>query len=661
MESGRTVVTKTRTTLAEINAAMPPERACTLMRSDVSSYDNLTRVADPAAWSYNGGPNNNSTFTGAAGYQQLLAAYTGGRADKLRVEWSYSMSNLVALGSAIKPKSLGGNINGLVNDTPALAPFGARTLYGARFLHVGGPNSLADPTNPAEQARLLGDDPNAASYSDNMRGISDWYRYSQSIKVMLHDDGACIWASHTAGGSFRDTTAAGFTAHGQAQDYRTYLRGLYANDAAYDAARAAGTVPAYQEYRQWMLERVNAWHSTARARAKSLGMEYVANVAGALPNKHPQCAFAAVAAHIDYGMCELGWQGYAREGSSARIVSDRAAAENLADATTLRRMFASQALSALTMRGAGRRATFAPYPLIDWAPAKSGDANSAPSTAAYTVPLKVERQQRISWAWLQALGCPSIVPAYIFDELTDLPEFGNPGYSGNNKPFYYMPPSAASAWFGWVANSAEVLDDFDLAATVAIVQPLSTAFWRGASDGSSNWYWVWVDSYLRPLIEAQVPFVILPVDESLGYPLSGYDLSKYRAVITASNNTLTLPGSLTDLSPVTVAGHADTTRPVLCVPRVDRAGKRLALHLVNSHSCDYAANAGAGGVGTTQSAITVALKPWAMLTRTLKSARWYSHESSTQGRAVRVSRSDAGVTLTAPAFVEGGVIVLEFS
>jgi hypothetical protein len=494
-----------------------------------------------------------------------------------------------------------------------------------------------------------------------MRGIADWYRANSTIGIMLHDDGACIWASHTAGGSFRDTTAAGFTGHGQAQDYRTYLRGLYANDAAYDAARTAGTVPAYLDYRQWMLERVNAWHGTARTRANSLGMEYVANIAGALPAKHPQCAFAAVVAHIDYGMCELGWQGYTREGTSGRIVSDRASAENLSDATTLRRMFASQALSALTMRGAGRRATFAPYPLIDWAPAKSGDASSAPGTASYTVPTKVERQQRISWAWLQALGCPSIIPAHIFDEITDLTEFGNPGFSGNNKPFYYMQPSAAVGWFGWVANRADILDDFDLAATVALVQPMLTSFWRGASDGASNWYWVWVDTYVRPLIEAQVPFVILPVDSTLGYPLSGYDLTKYRAVVTASSNALTLPGSLSDFAPVTVAGHSDATRPVLCVPRVDRTTNRLALHVVNTHSCDYAANSGAGGAGTTQTAITLTLKPWAMLTRNLKTARWYSHESSTQGRTVRITRADAGVTLAVPSFLEAGVVLLEFA
>lgn len=639
---------------------MPQERACSLARSDVICYDNLTRVADAAAWAFNGGPNNNGTYTGATGWQALLKAYAGTRSDKLRFEWSYSISNLVALGAAVpSAKRLGGCINGLVNNVQALSSFGARTLYGSRYAHIGGPNSLADVSDPAERARLLGDDPNADSYSDNMRGIGNW---PTGVKVMLHDDGACMWASHTAGGSFRSTTWAGFSGHGLSQDYGAYLRTLYADDAAYAAARTAGTVPSYfPEARQWLLESVTAWHGIAANRAHTQGMEYVANIAGVVPNKHPQTAYAAVASAIDYGMCELAWQNYTREGSAARFVSDRAVAENLSDATTLRRMFASMALSAITMRGSGRRATFAVYPLIEWIPPKSGGASSPPVSTSYTVPTKVERHQRISWAWLQALGCPSIIPAYIYDEAMDTAEYGYTGYTGNNKPSFYMPPANAVGWFEWVAQRGNELDDFDLAATVAIVQPLDADFWRGAVDGASNHQYNWTVNYLLPLIEAQVPFVILPVDSSIGYPLSGYDLTKYRAVITASNNTLALPGGLSDLAPVTVSGASDSTRPVFCVPRIDRARNRLALHVVNTHSCDYAASSGAGGPGTTQTTITLALKPWAMLTRTIKAARWYSHESTTQGSPVRLRTDDKGAVLTLPAFLEGGVVVLDFA
>jgi hypothetical protein len=409
-----------------------------------------------------------------------------------------------------------------------------------------------------------------------------------------------------------------------------------------------------------MQQSVYTWHEMAAARAASHGMEYVANVAGAIPGKHPQSSFAVATKHMAYGMCELGWQSYTREGTSGRIVSDRAAAENLADATTLRRMFASMALTAITMRGAGRRATFAPYPLLDWMPPKSGGAGSGPVTSAYTVPVKVERHQKISWAWLQALGCPSIIPAYIYDEAVDLAEFGYTGYTGNSKVSYYMQPATAKPWFEWVAANSDVLDDFDLAATVAIIQPMTGNYWRGASDGANNYYWTWVESYLRPLIEAQVPFVILPVDDASGYPLGAYDLTKYRAVIQANNDALTLPGSLPDLAPLTVIGAADSTRPVFCVPRIDRAGSRLSLHLVNSHSCDYAANSGAGGAGTTQSNIVVTLKPWAMLTRNLKRARWYSHESSAQGLPVRIVSTPKGPEIYAPPFLESGVVVLEF-
>lgn len=652
------MVTLTRVNLGTINARMPPERACNLARSDVVSYDNLTRVADNTAWSYNGGPNNNGTYTGATGYQSLLGAYCS-RPDKMRFEWSYSMSNAVALAAALKPKLIGGTINGLVNNVAELASFGSVLLYGTRYDHIGSGNSLADITNPAEQARLLGDDPNAAAYSDNMRGISNWAAASASFKAILHDDGACMFAGHSANASFRSTTWSGFSGHGSAVDYGQYLRGIYASESAYDTARAAGSVPAYTAARQWLLDKVYAWHGTAAARAAANGMSYALNIAGPLPTKHPQTAFAMIG-NTDFVVCEMPWQTIYREGSAGRLVSDRAAAENLSDATTLRRMFSSMALYAMTVRGAARKFTFAPYPLVDWIPPKSAGSNSPPTTSPYTVPYKVTAHQKISWAWIQALGGPSIIPAGVYDEAPDTPAYGYTGYTGSNKPFFYMPPASAKPWFDWVAANSDLLDPFDIAATVAIVQPLGVSFWRGAVDGASNNAWVWMDSYVRPLVEANVPFVILPVDSGIGYPASGYDLSQYLAVVNASNDTLTLPGSLSNYAPVTVAGSVDSTRPVFCITRVDRARNRLAIHVVNSHSCDYTASSGAGGAGTTQTAIMLTLKPWAMLSRTLKNAHWYTHESSTQGVPVRVSTSAQGVTLNLPSFLEAGVVLLEF-
>jgi len=645
-----------RITLATVSAGMPAESSGSLLRSDVPSYDNLTRIRDAAVWSYNGGPNLQGTYSGESGWLGLLSAYCPARPDKVRYEWSYSTTSSVELAAALNPKRAGGCINGYVTGDASVAAFGSRTLYGARWVNNGGPNSFADPTDPAEQARLLGDDANAASYAENMRGISNWASAAPAVTVMLHDDSACAWATHSTGGSFRDSSDVGFTAHGTGS-YRAYLRGLYANDEAYDAARAAGTVPFYAEYRQHLLTKLNEWQATAGKRARAVGMEYVLNVAGPLPTKHPQTPFVLVK-NADYGMCELGWQTYCREGTSGRMVTDRATAENLSDATTLRNMFASMALSALTMRGAGRRATFAVYPLVDWLPAKAtGAADSPPSTSPYTVPAKVSLHQRISWAWLQALGCPSVLPAGILDEAAgDVAGYGFTGYSGNNKPLYYMDPALASPWFKWVASRSDILDDFDLAATVAIIQPMLTDFWRGAVDGSSNSYWRWTNDYCRPLIEAGVPFVILPVDAELGF--GGYDTSKYRAVITASGNSLTLPGSLSDYSPVVVTGSTDATRSVFCVPRVDRAQNRLALHVVNTNSANYT---GAGSANSAQSAIQLKLKPWAMLGRRILTARWYSHESTTQGAQVQMIPAHDGATVKVPAFVEAGVVVLEFA
>lgn len=645
----------TRITLDTVSAGLASERPCSLVRSDVVCYDNMTRVLDPTKWTYNGGPNLNTTYTGATGYIGLLGAYCS-RPDKMRFEWSYSQSAAIALAASLKPKLIGGNINGLVNNVTPLLAFGARTLYGVRYNHIGSGNSLADVTDPTERARLLGDDPAAATYSDNMRGISDWARASLSFKALHHDDPACMWASHTAGGSFRASTWVGFPG---GSDYTNQLRALYANDAAYDTARPLGTVPSYFIARQWLLDQVTAWHVLAADRAHSHGMDYSLNITAPLPTKHPQMPYALVGS-ADYGMCELAWQTMWREGTSGRYVTDRAAAETLTDATTLRRMFATMALHAMVMRGAARKFTFAVWPLLDWIPAKSGGAGSAPSTAPYTIPYKVAAQQRIGWAWCQALGGPSIIPAGIYDEAAgDQAEWGYTGYTGDSKPFYYMAPATAKPWFDWVANNPDILDPFDACPTVAIVQPMGTAFWRGSSDGASNTAWVWMDSYVRPLVEANVPFVILPLDAAMGYP--SHDTSKYMAVVTASADALTLPGSLSSYAPVTVAGSSDANRPVFCTTRIDRARQRLAIHVVNSHSCDYAASAGVGGVGTTQSAITLTLKPWAMLTRTIKAARWYSHEATTQGVPVRLRTDDKGAVLSLPAFLEAGVVVLDFA
>lgn len=654
------MVTSTRVTLTAINATMPPLRATSLKNSSVVCYDNMTRVSEADKWTYNGGPNLNTTYTGPTGYIALLGAYCS-RPDKTRYEWSYSMANAVALANAIKPELIGGNINGLVNDAPALAAFGSKTLYGSRYYHVGTPNSLADVTNPAERARLLGDDPAAATYTDNMRGISNWAAYSPIIKTILHDDGACMFASHSGGGSFNSGTWAGFSSHGSGLEYGAYLRTVYADDAAYTAARPLGTVPAYADARKHLFDAVFAWHGVARARALSHGMDYALNVANPYPTKHPQGPYPMVS-NADYGICELAWQLPWREGTGARIPSDRAAAELLSDATTLRRGFASQAMFAAVMRGSARKAAFAVWPLLDWLPPKSGGASSPPVTTPYTIPYKVAAHQRMSWAWLQAWGCPNVIPCGVYDEAAgDVADFGYTGYTGLNKPLYYMAPDTAKPWFDWVANNGTILDGFDLAATFAIVQPLGTNFWRGAVDGVGNTAWIWMDSYVRPLVEAGVPFVILPVDSTIGYPSSSYDLTKYRATVTAVNDVASMPGGLSDHAPVTVAGSADSTRPVFCVPRIDRSTQRLALHVVNSHSCDYAAGAGAGGAGTTQTAITLTLKPWAMLTRTIKSAWWYSHEATTQRQPVRVLLSAQGPTITVPAFLEAGVVLLEFA
>lgn len=649
------MVTVTRITLSTISAGMPTERASSLLRSDVPSYDNLGRIRDASMWSYNGGPNLQGSYVGSSAWLSLLNDYCPTRPDKRRYEWSYSMSGADAVASALSPKRVGGCINGYVTGDASVAQFGSRTLWGARWVNVVAPNSFADPTDASEQARLLGDDPNASAYPENMRGISNW---AGRVSIMLHDDPTCVWATHSSGGSFRDSTDVGFAAYGTGS-YRAYLRSLYPTDADYDAARAAGTVPLYREYRQHLLAKDLAWHQMAGARARSLGMEYVLNVTCPMPTKHPQTPFALVKA-VDYGMCEMAWQNYSREGTASRMPSDRAVAENLSDATTLRNMFASLALSALSMRGAGRRPTFCIYPLIDWVPPKVTSAHdSPPITTAYTIPAKVALHQRIAWAWMQALGCPSIIPAGVADEATgDIVGYGFPGYVGNIKPLYYMDPAQASPWFNWVANSGDILDSFDLAATVAIVQPLSTDFWRGASDGVSNSHWRWVNDYCRPLIEANVPFVILPVDDSLGMPLSGYDLSRFRSVIYASNNILTLPGSLTDLAPITVSGATDATRPVMCVPRIDRAARRLALHVVNANSANYS---GSGSANAAQSAITLKLKPWAMLTRRVTACRWYSHETATQGITNPFTRSHDGITVSVPAFVEAGVVMLDFA
>ena len=86
-------------------------------------------------------------------------------------------------------------------------------------------------------------------------------------------------------------------------------------------------------------------------------------------------------------------------------------------------------------------------------------------------------------------------------------------------------------------------------------------------------------------------------------------------------------------------------------------GKALAIHLINTNSCDYSASSGAGAANAAQSALTLSIKPWAMLGRGIRSATfWQPGQFGGAACAVQI-----GGVIRLPALSEWAVLLVEFT
>lgn len=665
--------------LAKVVPTLPAITSTALGLSDVVSYNNLSRVADPSDWNYKGGPNLAASYTTFFGH---LAPYASGNPSKLRLEWPYSKANVVAAKAGLFAGKMGCNINGYLSSVDGVfATRKSMTLYGGTASDGGGISSgLVDVTNADERSRLLGDDPNYAAYNDNQQGISNWYNYSQGFSSVIYDAPVGMVQTHTNGGSFQATTYAGFSGYGSAMEYGPYLKTLYADDAAYATARATPeTVPGYYEYRKWMLDATRVWHrDVCKPRAASLGMAYAMNLFTMIPTEHPQTSFS-VSDIADFGITELSWQQYARDGATGTMAAQRATAEDFTSTTNLLNYFASISLCCATGRGIGKRQAMALWPMLAWLPPSVAGAGTAPQATSWTIPYKVKAAQRLGFGWLMAQGVVPIVPSGLYDEAVDIaaawPAYS--GFTGLNKTLFYGHPNDYADVFQFIGRHGETLfDNFEIAPSAAMVVPIITSYWGGASGGR---HYDYVNSYCRPLVTANVPFVLLPVGGvSLYIPTSTYDLTQYQAVfktevdgwygswnaaVPTGVNVLApsaLAGSLTAYAPITITGATDGTRPVLAIPRMRSDGKALAIHLVNTNSCDYSASSGAGAANATQSALRLAIKPWAMLSRGIRTATFWQ-PGQFGGVACAVEPGGSGATIRVPPLTEWAVLLVEFT
>ncbi len=659
-------------------------------RSDIVSYDNVLRIPDAADWNYKGTPLNAGAGWNTD-WRNIYLRYAGGRADKLRLEWLYTYGASASLNTVLRPAYVSGAVNGfIVSSVPE--PYGSRTLYGARALTRGTTNSAADVTDPTELARLLGPAPAGSTLADNMRGVSDWHVNAPFVNGILHDEALGHASVQFSYGGLSATAVQGFTGHGQAADYRTYLRSLYANDAAYNAARDAGTVPAYSAYTAHLTRQsVDYLAQQCKPRCTSLGYQLGINCFNALATEHPGTSYVCLAS-ADYGLSELLPARYLLRAEDANSRTDRIAAEDFATAVTLRRYFAAISLHVQALRAFGKRGAYALQPPYDWVPQPTS-LNGPPPTTAWTVPPRVKCMQRLGFAWLLANGASPIIPLGIFDLFIQNPggftSFA--GYTGLNRTLWSGPVDDYADLFQWIAARGDILDDYEDAPTVMVMEPLTSNWW-GPSAGqaaSTSRYYKRVVDLLEPCVSARVPMAVAAVGGAvMALPISRYGVDRVlRAVKPTADNEYTdnngtvptgsnvvtaadfISAGVAQWSPVTVAGERDGSRPVLVNARVRRDGKAMTLHCVNTDAMDFGGGGSAhwdsgypqGAYRAARAGLVVTLKPWAWLAGKRPTVRWFSPESATQGRKLAATVTAAGLEIRLPALLEYGVIALDFA
>lgn len=657
-------------------------------RSDIVSYDNISRIANASDWNYKGTPLNSAQGWNTD-WRNSFTRYAAGRADKFRCEWIYTYSESASLNTALRPSFMTGAVNGYIVSTVP-EPYGSRKLYGTRALTRGTTNSGTDVTNPVEVARLLGPAPGGTTLDFNMRGVSDWAAQG-GFNGILHDEVFGHAQAQYSYGALSATASDGFTGHGSAVNYTTYLRGLYANDAAYAAARDAGTVPAYSLYTVHIAKQCLTYMSEQiKPRASALGMQVGINCFQALPTEHPGTSYLALGVS-DYAVSELLPVQYGQSAVIASHRAERIACEDFTVAANVRQYFGSIALHVSSVRGYGRRGAYALQPTLEWIPAPTV-TDGPPPTTAWTIPPKVKTAQRTGFAWILALGASPVLPLGVFDLFLQETSFTKySGYTGLNRTLWSGPIDDYKDLFTWIANNAAILDDFDDAPSVIVAEPMTANFWgpSGASAASTARYYKRVVDLCTPLAKARVPFVVCPVGGDISrLPLSRYTLanalrvvkpttdSEYTDVfaeIPTGSNVVDLAtlmgGDLTQFAPVSVTGERDTNLPVLVNPRVRKDGKALALHCINTDAVDFAGGAGThhesgappGVYRSARSGLVVTLKPWAWLTSKKPVVTWYSPEAGSQGQQLNASVTTAGLEIKLPALLEYGVVLCEFS
>ncbi len=655
---------------------LPTEAVDWPARSAVVSYDNMSRLATSATITYQGGPNLTARYTGR--WWGVLADYAPGRHEAISLLWSYNMANGVTAQAGTRAAQLGGTTNGYILETggPPSPAFGAVSLYGARIPSSG--NTFFDPSSQAERLRMLGDDPAEGSYADHQRGISSWPRYNVAYSTIHQDDPIGASGLITLGAQFSASMVEGFNKHGPGS-YADYIRSRYATDAAYLADRG-NPANYYDDFREHMLVKARAFYVDHWApRAKELGMKTSGNVYWPWPSESISTGHI-VADVFDAAVFEHPWWMYNHDFNSVNYRTQRQEAEAVSNATTLVNAFAALTAQFAYFNGIGKRAAVAIYPMMGWWPAPSAGNGSAPSTAPYTEPYRIRGLMRPMMAWAWAWGVVPVVPAGIYDGIFDIapsPEYTT--YTGNNKPMWYGDPQHYSDLYAFVAGHAWLFDDFDAAPTVALVAPCykaTTTFRRGSGDNLTDTLY-WINTFLRPLIAARVPFTIYPVGGPVRQiPLSSYDWAgRTAAVKMAPDSTFTavsaqipagsnvtdyaafFAGSLSPYSPVSVSGESDAARPVLANVRVSQSRGAVAVHLVNTNYCDYAANSGAGAPNARQANLALTV-PTAFLPAKPRAVRYFEPGTS-GGRPCAWYMSANGLVVSVPPLADYGIVLVE--
>lgn len=684
----------TESIMALASRVMPSISALGPRHSDVVFYDNMGSIFNASHWRYKGSPLN-SAAAWNTGRSSVFARYIGQYAYKMRAEWSYTFLEAGYVQADVYPYFVSGSIQGYASPpVRAVDPTsGGFQLYGQPALN--GSNGVNDISGAPDLTRLLGPSAIAAT-TPNMAGVADQaqavtYGSARPFNGVHHDNPTELQSSQYYYGSFSPRLDAGFVPSGQSPGfvYSTYLKGVYQDQAAYNAARNIGAVPYYAEYGTHLMTIcLDYLRNKCLAKCRELGLSLSCNGYNSLPSEHTQVGLMALK-EADYGVSELvPFYWVVTLDANAKV--DRLYAEDFAIAQRWRANAASASFIMLTATGYGKRNAVAFHPPIEWVP-QPVSTNGPPPSTAWTIAPKVKTQQRVLCALALACGNSPVVPLGVYDLFLGYPAAfpDYSGYTGLNAPLWSGPVDDYADIFQWIAQRADILDDFVEAPTVLLVEPLTNVIMTASTYGASRIYDRVVNT-LEPLLSARVPYAIAPIG---GYfnrrSLSEYGATNVRAIVKMSSdatytsnygaiptgtNVITqaalMAGDLTQYSPVTVSGERDTSYPLLVMPRI-RAADRLAmaLHCINLDSVDFTAGVGThhesgkppGVYRSARSGLTVTLRTWAWLARRKPRVTWYSPEIAAQGVQLKTIIVAAGLQISLPSILEYGVILLDFA